>query len=281
MIAARQVSRVVRRACLALLDLAFPPKCRACGGFYPPPRGEADPKAASAPPPQAFSALMAPFLCPACRDGFARVDGPICTLCGRRIREPDGGEPVCGACRGRTRHLRRARSFGSYEGSLKTALHQLKYQARVELATPLGRLLFETFRQHWPGRDLDIILPVPLHPRKFRRRGFNQAYLLIRGWPALAAEKGLDLPDGILQRSALRRVRETDAQVGMNRRTRQANIRNAFTLGPGVSVSGKRILLVDDVYTTGATAEECAGALRRAGAEWVDLLTLAQTVRNL
>ena len=210
----------------------------------------------------------------------ARTD-PCAAIAARRSAHPDGVESVCDACLNRQRHFRKVRAFGSYDGSLKTALHHLKYRSITQLARPLGSLLFATFLRHWPDRDIDFIVPVPLHPRKFRRRGFNQAFLLLRKWPALAEKTGIDLPGGIIQRTALNRIRETDAQVGMNRRTRQANIQNAFTPGRGVDVSGKKILLVDDVYTTGATADACAEALRNAGAVRVDVLTLAQTVRNL
>ncbi|WP_373499168.1 ComF family protein [Desulfococcus sp.] len=274
-------ARGIHRACRALLDLAFPPKCLVCGTFYLFPPPGPDPAAPFDAPPQAFSAVMAPFFCPACRDDFPCADGPVCSHCGKKIPHPDGVESVCDACLNRQRHFRKVRAFGSYDGSLKTALHHLKYRSITQLARPLGSLLFATFLRHWPDRDIDFIVPVPLHPRKFRRRGFNQAFLLLRKWPALAEKTGIDLPGGIIQRTALNRIRETDAQVGMNRRTRQANIQNAFTPGRGVDVSGKKILLVDDVYTTGATADACAEALRNAGAVRVDVLTLAQTVRNL
>lgn len=265
----------------ALLDAVFPPKCMVCGQLYPSEASGSDPGMLEDAPPQAFSRIMAPFFCLKCRDDFTCADGPLCSHCGKGLKNHDGGEPVCEACRSRPRPFHKVRAFGVYDGSLKTALHQLKYRSKTQLAKPLGRLLFDTFLRKWPDADIDFVVPVPLHRRKFRQRGFNQAFLLIRKWPDIAAGKGLAFSRGMIQKSILKRIRETDTQVGMNRGTRRTNIRNVFTVGGGVDVSGKKILLVDDVYTTGATADECAGTLQHAGAARVDVLTLAQTVRTL
>ena len=231
-------------------------------------------------PPQAFSRVMAPYFCPECRGDFPRIEFPACSHCGREFEYPDGGAPLCVDCRSRPRHLGRVRSFGVYDGSLRIAVHQLKYRSRTPLAGPLGKLLFDAFLRHWPEADVDLVAPVPLHRRKFRQRGFNQAFLLIGKWPALAAEKGLSFPREMIRKSVLERIRWTPSQVGMNRDSRRTNLRQAFAMGGGVDVSGKRVLLVDDVYTTGATADECAGTLRSAGAARVDVLTLAQTVQK-
>jgi ComF family protein len=236
--------------------------------------------ASAEPPPQAFSALMAPFFCPACRDDFPGVSTPACSHCGKAITAPGRIDSICDACRLRPKHFDKARAFGIYDGSLKTALHALKYRSKTQLAAPLGTLLFGTFARHWPGDDIDFIVPVPLHRRKFRRRGFNQAFLLIRKWPKLARKRGMPFGREMLQRSMLNRTRDTSAQVGMNRSVRHANMRNAVVFAGGPDIAGKQILLVDDVFTTGATADECARALRHAGASRVDILTLAQTVQT-
>lgn len=270
----------LKRLKRALLDAAFPAKCMVCGMFYSS-AAESDPGIEGDAPPQAFSKAMAPFFCPKCCDEFPYAGAPACSHCGKGFKNADGGEPVCDACRKRPKHFHKARAFGIYDGSLKTALHQLKYHARTQLAQPLGNLLFNAFQRHWSDADIDLVVSVPLHRRKFRQRGFNQAFLLVRRWPELAARKGVSFSKGMIQKPILKRTRETGTQVGMNRGTRRTNIRHAFTMGGGIDISGKNILLVDDVYTTGATAEECAVVLRHAGAARVDVLTLAQTVRNL
>ena len=177
------------------------------------------------------------------------------------------------------------------------AIHLFKYREKLQLASPLGRLLFCSFLTHFePGapdrgggpRDLadtgtiDCVIPVPLHRRKYRKRGFNQAWLLVRRWPRYLAQAGevsreAKKPERSLELvpGALIRNRWTDSQTGFNRVERQRNVRSAFALAKGAKVLGKRVLLVDDVYTTGSTAEACAAVLLSGGARSVDLLTLA------
>ena len=179
-----------------------------------------------------------------------------------------GRDHRCGRCLDWPGVFNRARATGIYDGSLKIAIHAIKFKGKTSLAAPLGGLLFDTYRQYWRAGDIDIIAPVPLHRRRFRQRGFNQAYLLARQW-ALPAET-------VMVRDLLSRNRATAPQTGLDRRQRRINIKNAFSLTrPGQSV-GKRVLLVDDVLTTGATADACAAVLIQDGAERVDVLTLAR-----
>lgn len=177
---------------------------------------------------------------------------------------------MCGSCLTEPPLYHKARSVGVYDQSLRTAIHTLKYSGRVHLADPLGRLLFDCFQRHWPDDGMDLIAPVPLHRRRFRRRGFNQAYLLIRKW-------GRRTPVPIV-RDLLVRTRPTANQTGLDKRQRRANTSRAFAMRrPGQS-NGHRVLLVDDVLTTGATADACARVLLRDGARRVDLLTLARVM---
>lgn len=168
-------------------------------------------------------------------------------------------------CDRRLRSLERLRSAAEYEGPLERAIHQLKYQGRRALAPSLAALLVERYAPFLPSEAW--LLAVPLHPHRRRQRGYNQSQLLVdelaRAWP-------VGLPDGRLVR-----VRDTRSQVGLDRAQRRANVEGAFRwLGPPL---GQRpILLVDDVITTGATAEACAAALRSAGAGVVRALSLAR-----
>jgi ComF family protein len=185
---------------------------------------------------------------------------------------------LCNACLLLPRRFVRARAFGVYDRSLRKLIHQLKYRGRFALADPLSRLLFATFYRHWRSDMPDRIIPVPLHPRKMRQRGFNQAYLLVKGWRRMAGRWGETAVPSVDTR-ILFRIRETGGQAGMDMAGRQRNVEGAFVVQRPESVDGAHLLLVDDVYTTGATAEACTDPLLRAGARRVDLLTLAQTPR--
>lgn len=157
-----------------------------------------------------------------------------------------------------------------------TALHQLKYNGRTELADPLGALLLAGFHKWFGRKTVDMIMPVPLHPRKQRQRGFNQAYLLIRGWQRIAEAFPNTFPRDKIARGLLVRTRMTRSQTTLSRRKRQDNVRGAFALKDKTTVKGKSVVLVDDVFTTGATVDECARVLAAAGATRVDVLTVAR-----
>ena len=135
----------------------------------------------------------------------------------------------------------------------------------------MGDILLAAFLRFWDSGDIDLILPVPLHPKRFRQRGFNQAYRLLSNWKheysALAATTGL-----------LVKLRATAPQTGLGKVQRRRNIRNAFGVRQPEAIRSRRVLLIDDVYTTGATADECARVLLKCGAARVDVLTLARAV---
>jgi ComF family protein len=158
-----------------------------------------------------------------------------------------------------------------------TIIHSLKYKAKIELARPLGILLFSVFNRFWETDEIDYIVPVPLNPKKYRKRGFNQSFLLIRDWRKWADSH----PQSMLFRTEhqlLIRNRWTEPQTGLKRKERLVNTRGAFTVPEPFEVKHKNILVVDDVYTTGATVNECADVLLRAGANYVDVLTLARAM---
>lgn len=231
----------------------------------------------NSPTDASFGRLLGPLLCPACAQGFSPVTSPICPRCGEPFATTAGNDHLCGRCIGQPRQFTRARSVGLYDQSLLGLIHCLKYRGQVALALPLGRLLFEAWLEHWNPDDMDLILPVPLHPRRLRARGFNQAYLLIRQWPQWVAQIHGRSDKGLVSRNVLLRHRPTPPQTQLGQKHRLENVHNAFSVTPKISVHGLRILVVDDVYTTGATANACAEALLKAGAHQVDVLTLART----
>jgi len=170
-----------------------------------------------------------------------------------------------------------ARAAGVYEGTLMKTIQRLKYKGKIQLARPLGMLLFFSFIKYWNNKNrIDLIVPVPLHIKRFRKRGFNQAYLLIREWFSYADAFNIELSYSKIERNALIKNKQTKPQTGLDRKQRRANIKNAFSIGNASKISGESILLIDDVYTTGATADECAKVLIKEGAKSVDVLTLAR-----
>ncbi|HEX5230132.1 MAG TPA: ComF family protein [Bryobacteraceae bacterium] len=172
----------------------------------------------------------------------------------------------CGLCRRGARGFDAAYSFGFYEDELRKLIQLFKYGRVQTLAKPLGRLLGRALPRE---QGFDAIVPMPLHWRKRWQRGFNQATLLAR-------EIGRRTHTPV--RNAMRRVRNTESQAGLTSAKRRQNVSGAFRAGGPIA---GRVLLIDDVMTTGATAASCARALKRAGASHVTLLTLARADRRL
>ncbi len=172
-------------------------------------------------------------------------------------------------CRRGVRGFDAAYSFGFYEDALRELIHLFKYGRVQTLSSPLGRLLALALPS---GQTFDVIVPMPLHWRKRWQRGFNQSQLL-------AGEIGrrTTLP----VKNALRRVRYTNAQAGLTNAKRRINVSGAFRAKKSQAIHGKRVLLIDDVMTTGATAAAGARALKLAGARHVTLLTLARADRRM
>jgi ComF family protein len=160
-------------------------------------------------------------------------------------------------------------------------IRAFKYRGKTQAARPFGRLLFFLYCRHYTkglrkGSPPDVIIPVPLHIRRFRQRGFNQAWLLVKEWPEYFRRLNQENHPQLIK-DGLVRHRFTKPQAGLDKKNRKTNIKGAFGLSKKLDVTGKHILLVDDVYTTGATAEECAAVLLKNGARTIDILTLSRT----
>jgi len=292
------LNRIVR----AFKAVVFPAKCLVCGSLFIPVyrmgNGPADsPVTGIWPEPirrwqnaapgnagtgrygaLSFKELTAPFLCDGCADRFSPAASPLCTACGMIFKSREGVDHLCENCIRSPGRYRMVRSAGIYERSLRTMIHRLKYGGKVQLARPLGKLLLAAFFSYWNTGGIDLVVPVPLHKDRFRRRGFNQAYLLIRGWAEPSAG-GRPLPaDTRIAYRTLIRHRPTLPQTGLGKKGRVENIKDAFTLSGDIPVADRRVLLVDDVFTTGATAGECARVLLKGGARHVDVLTLARSM---
>ena len=250
----------------AALDLLFPPFCPVCRQLLG--HGRQDP------------------LCGHCWSGLERIVPPLCRRCGTQFfRFPEapeelsmagGGcqpapapEHLCGRCRHHPPVFSYARSAARYGDVVREALHAFKFGGRRALAAPLGALLGET-RHLLPTERVDLLVPVPLHPRREQARGFNQALLLAR---RLEATWGPPVGASVLRRTA-----DTASQTDLSANRRRANVRGAFALGRPEQVTGRHVLLVDDIMTTGATVSECAACLWLGGATTVGVVTVARVL---
>lgn len=225
----------------AVADLLFPPRCVACDAWG-----------------RSF--------CDACAQQVDPVPLPICSSCGRPQQTTTQRCSLCQQVENQPLTLARAAVLFTHP--LRSAVHSLKYKNCPELASSLARYLVAAYQQApWPELHpaIDWVVPVPLHRQRLQERGYNQAQLLAEEF---AHKVGLPM-----QSDLLARTRFTTTQVGLNARERQQNVADAFHGAP--AVRAKRILLVDDVFTTGATLSACAEALLTAGASRVYALCLA------
>ena len=159
-----------------------------------------------------------------------------------------------------------------------TAIHRFKYAGKIQLAGLLGGLMLNAYRRFWQHAKFDLILPVPLHTKKLRKRGFNQSYLLIRSWKSISNLPATELSTNPVATDVLIKSKATLPQTGLGRQQRLKNVKGAFRVLTPHKVKAKKVLLIDDVYTTGATVNECARVLLKAGAERVDVLTVARAI---
>lgn len=206
-------------------------------------------------------------------DDIRFIDEPCCVCCGFPFAFDSGLEPTCGDCLTKPPVFSRARSAFVYDENSRGLVLGFKHGGRTENLSMFAAQMIRAGRNLLP--DADLIVPVPLHPRRLIKRRFNQAALLAA---PVARRSGLKVAAHIL-----RRTRATPSQGEQTAKGRLRNVQGAFAV-PGrykAELKGKRVVLIDDVMTTGATLSACARTLKRAGASHIDVLTLARTVREM
>ncbi|MBF0467395.1 MAG: ComF family protein [Desulfamplus sp.] len=164
----------------------------------------------------------------------------------------------------------------AYHGVVKESIHLLKYSGKTALADPLGALLFQTFARYSDKTPVDFIVPVPLYRLRMIKRGFNQSFLLVRNFRKYWIQSKGTEPAWKIDPEILIRKRNTKSQTGFDRKQRQENIKDAFASGKNRIIRDRHIVLVDDVYTTGATIREAANILLEAGASCVGVVVVAK-----
>lgn len=241
-----------------LIDLVFPPRCLVCGK------------------------KSEETFCRDCQEKIKRVSPPFCVSCGKKAEGVIVMPSLCGQCQVRPPCFSSARAIGGYEGTLREAIHKFKYQGKKRLAVSLGKLMVEHLRKEkedfpqtpikehqFPSyQEIDYLIPVPLHPSRLRERGFNQSELL-----AEVIGKNLGTP---LLNDTLLRIKATQSQTKLSPGERIKNVKGAFAIIEVQPFSNRTILLIDDMFTTGATINECAKVLSKAKVKKIAVLTLAR-----
>lgn len=229
------------------LDAVMPPRCLMCGVVA------ADPGA----------------LCATCFDDVTFITPPFCARCGIPFVDrfaDEGATAICGACAKRSPSFDKARAVCVYDERSRSLITRLKYADRTDFTPALGRWMVRA------GAELlakaDLVVPVPLHRWRLLTRTYNQSALLARWVSRLS-----DVPANY---NALRRTKSTPSQGGLTASARRQNVARAFSVTAPSAITGKRIVLIDDVLTTGATLNACANALIHAGAAGVDALVVAR-----
>ena len=230
-----------------LLDLLYPRQCAGCGSPV-----ASDPG----------------HLCWDCRSALEIVVHPLCRQCGYPVDGAVEGQYTCSWCRQTKPSFDMARSAARYRGGLRHAIHALKYRNAMCLGSDLVPLLEACVRTHCSHVRFDAIAPVPLYPKRERERSYNQSAVLAHG---LARALGIGLSS-----RCLCRVKPTATQTNLTAHQRKMNVHNAFAVSHAEWVEGRTLLLLDDVMTTGATTNECARMLKRAGAVGVYVVTVAR-----
>ncbi len=237
-------------------DLLFPPRCLVCSELI---GSDGEKK---------FPFSFTRDVCPACGKGFLTIPKAHCRCCGIPFKTSIPTIHTCALCRGKPPAFDQALAAGQFSENLRKAIHVFKYNGRGELARPLAGFMAQELNPPFLPPRTELILPVPLHWRRLRERGFNQALFLAKELFAAYEDR--------ISYDLLVRTRWTEPQINFSGPERHKNVRHAFSVTNPQKVKGKSVMLVDDVFTTGATANECARVLKKAGAETVLVLTLAR-----
>lgn len=236
---------------LSFLDSLYPPICAGCGKEL---LGQESP------------------ICEDCMHGIPMFTPPVCPQCGAPLPQPlDPRKTRCHFCPEGVLFFDCARSVFSYKDNrVKNMIHALKFDFQTRVASPLSLFLFRGFSLFYPNESFDALVPVPLHKSRLRQREFNQATLLCR---SIHEKTGIPIRENLVFR-----IRRTPPQYSLNPQERRQNLEQAFISAEENTARGLRILVVDDVMTTGATINAVSAVLRAAGARSISALTLAQTI---
>ena len=235
-----------------LSEIIFPPQCLGCAEILHPFNGQ--------------------IFCPDCLEQIHFISGSICNICGTTFPDSPSQNHLCGDCQETKPYFSCARAIFSYDDAILNAIYQFKYKSNISVGEILADFMGGFSFPDIDFADYSFIIPVPLHIKRLRERGFNQSLILAR---AIGEKHQISVDFSLLKRHKF-----TLTQTGSNKKERKQNIKGAFEVTDKKKIAGKSIILIDDVYTTGATVNECAKTLLKAGAQKISVLTLARVLTH-
>lgn len=229
-------------------DIIFPPQCLGCE--------------------EVINQSRRHFFCPDCFEKINFINNNFCPICGLPFLVSPAGNHICGSCLENKPGYSQARAVAGFETVIMDAIHKFKYGRNISTGYALASLMADFSFPDFDISDCSLLIPVPLHIKRLRERGFNQSLIL-----ANQISKKFKIP---VDFSVLKRCKFTLTQTGLNKAEREKNIKGAFIVADSKKISGKKIILIDDVFTTGATINECSKILLKAGAQKINVLTLSR-----
>jgi ComF family protein len=233
-------------------DIIFPPQCLACAEIINQPASQ--------------------IFCSLCLEKISFITDSFCPICGVPFLSSPAESHICGNCLGNKPCYTQARAVAGFETVIMDVIHKFKYGRNISIGNALGSFMANFSFPDFDFSEYSLLIPVPLHIKRLRERGFNQSILL-----AKKMGKKYKIPVNF---SLLKRCKFTLTQTGLNRAEREKNIKGAFAVADKKKVADENIILIDDVYTTGATINECAKVLLKAGAQKVAILTLSRVIQK-
>lgn len=233
-------------------DIIFPPQCLACAELIKQP--------------------VKQIFCSGCLEKIKFITDRFCPICGVPFWASPAGCHICGNCLADKPYYSQARAVAGFETVIMDVIHKFKYGRNISTGYALGSFMADFSFPDFDLSEYSLLIPVPLHIKRLRERGFNQSLLL-----ANQIGKKHKLP---VDFSLLKRCKFTLTQTGLDKAEREINIKGAFAVADKEKIKGKKIILIDDVYTTGATINECARVLLKAGAQKTAVLTLSRVTQK-
>jgi len=240
---------MLQRLIRGIINILFPETCASC-------KNKLDTQA------------IDKIICKPCLSKIEKNIPPFCLSCGRKLEKKSFAKHICFECIKKKLYFDRAFSPCVYDGIIKKLIHEFKYKQKHHLGEILGKFMIDFIHEYkLPIECMDYIIPIPLHKTKLREREFNQAEILAK---RIAYEFNKDMPLEILKR-----IKNTKTQTDLEPNKRFLNVKESFVVENSKKIENKNLLIVDDVFTTGATSSEAALVLKKAGANIVFVLTLA------